>query len=393
MYTKPVSFADTAPTAATVRHIDECPLHCHEDVLEIILVLQGTVQVKISFEYFTLHAGDYVIVNKEDSHKIWSLNEEDNMVAVFHIPLPPFRTAFPHLDYVLFACESFDLATYKGQTAKLRRLLLTLLESLLQDDDSTMKQAAEITSQLMQVLVEEYSLERYYNRNQDIDTDKRETYYAIIRHIYENYQDKNLLQDISRRKFYSESYISHLFREVSAASFQDMLGYIRVFRAERLLLETSQTLALIAKECGFSDSKYFNRTFQKWFRQKPSAYRKTYQPEIAKDIRAVTADNAKVKEKIRYWENQEDRTSEYRLSITPITLKNIGSKRDLIYTPDPTDLAAPPSAASRDKDGGVYALLRVGGGDNPEEARKKLEQTLRLLQQQTDGDLEYWFVK
>lgn len=394
IYREPVAFAETIPVAANVYHIDEYPLHCHEDAIEIILVLQGTVQVKISFEYFTLYAGDYVIVNREDSHKIWRQNAADNMVAIFHISLKPYRPTFPHIDYVIFACESFDLAKYKGHTVKLRRLLLKLLGSLWQRGDQFGETAANITDNLMQLLVNDYSLERYYNRRQDISADNLATYYSIIQHIHENYHDKNLLQNISRCKFYSESYISHLFRKVGAASFQDILGYIRVFRAERLLLETDWGITAIAKQCGFSATRYFNQTFQKWFQLKPAEYRKIYQPEIGRDIRVTTVSAADVADKIRYLEHLEDDAGKYKISITPITLKNLGSSTDLLNCLNQACATAEPgSKPNRSGPGSTYAIIRIGDNGNPEHTRKLLENFLRDLQHKTASDLEYWFLK
>lgn len=394
IYTESISFDDTLPVVLNICHIDEYTLHCHEDAIEIIFVLQGTAQVKISFEHFTLGEGDYVIVNREDSHKIWRQDATDNMVALFHISLKSYRALFPHIDYVIFACESFDLAKYKGQTGQLRRLLLKLMDNLLRGGDNAGETAADITASLMQTLVGEYSLERYYNRNRDISADKLETYYTIIQHIYENYYNKNLLQDISRRKFYSESYISHLFKEVGAASFQDILGYIRVFRAERLLLETNSGITMISERCGFSDIKYFNRTFKKWFLLKPSEYRKIYQPEIGRDIRAATANDDKVADKIHYWENAVDDTTEYKVSITPITLKNVGSKTDLLncLNQDST-LPEPIGETDRGGSGSTYVIIRIDENGNAEHTKKLLENLLHDFQSKAASDLEYWFIK
>ena len=389
IYTESISFDDTLPVVLNVCHIDEYPLHCHEDAIEIIFVLQGTAQVKISFEHFILGEGDYVIVNREDSHKIWRQDAANNMVALFHINLKPYRASFPHIDYVIFACESFDLAKYKGQTGKLRRLLLKLMDNLLQGGDKAGETAADITASLMQALVGEYSLERYYNRNRDISADKLETYYNILQYIYEKYHDKNLVQDISRREFYSKSYISHLFKEVGAASFQDILGYIRVLRAERLLLETDCGITMISKRCGFSDIKYFNQTFKKWFLIKPSEYRKIYQPEIGRDIRAATAADGKVADKIRHWKNIAVDNTEYKVSITPITLKNIGSKTDLLNILNLDSTLAEIGGES----GCTYAIIRIGDNGNTEHTKKLLEKLLRDFQSKQASDLEYLFIK
>jgi len=245
MYTESIPFYGRSPVILNVYKIDEYTLHSHEDAIEIIFVLQGTVEVKVGFEFFMLGEGDYVVVNREDSHKIWRHDTADNIVVIFHINLKHYQACFPHLYYVLFACESFDLALYKGQTRQLRKLLLKLLTNMIRG--GKVKATADITAGLMNILIREYSLERYYNRSRDISADKIEKYYTIMKYIYEQYHDKDILQDIAANEFYSKSYISHLFKDVSAVSFQDILGYVRVFKAERLLLETDLSITLIGE--------------------------------------------------------------------------------------------------------------------------------------------------
>lgn len=392
MYTKRIAFDNKLPVCMAVSHIDEVPLHCHEDTIEIILVLRGAVNVKSSFEFFTLLEGDYVVVNREDAHKIWRHDTEDNLIAVFHLSLQPYRAAFPHIDYVIFTCESFDLARYKGQTGQLRRLLLELADSLRQRGEKAGRTAADLAARLVRTLVADYSLEQYYNRSARLNADKLATYYTVVKYMYEQYPSKTLLQDIAHQEFYSKSYISHLFKEVGAASFQDILGYIRVFRAERLLLETGCPIAEIAKQCGFSDSKYFNRTFQKWFQMKPAAYRQVYQTEIGRPVHAVPAAAGELTAAIGRLRDWEDDPAPAKISITPITLKNIGSKADLLHCLN-RDIPLAATAADREPGGPAYAVIRFGAAGNPEHTQKLLEKTLCDLQSQAPGDLEYWFIR
>lgn len=394
MYTENIPFDGKSPVIMNVYTIDEYTLHCHEDAIEIIFVLKGEVQVKVSFEYFTLSEGDYVVVNREDSHKIWRHGDADNMVAVFHISLKQYRASFSHIYYVLFACESFDLAKYKGQTGQLRRMLLNLMDSLLRGAGNADETPDDITARLMNALVREYSLLRYYNRSKDVSADKLEKYYTIMKYIYEKYHDKNILQDISRNEFYSKSYISHLFKEVGAASFQDILGYIRVYKAERLLLETDYSSTTISEQCGFSDIKYFNRIFKKWFLMKPSDYRKIYQNQIGKDSKATKVDDGKVVERIEHFGNLAEDNVEYKVSMTPLTLKNIGSKTDLLnYLNQDKTLAEIEGEASQGRAGSTYAIIRIGDNGNSEHTRKKLEKLLQEFQDKVAGDIECWFVK
>lgn len=393
MYTENIPFDGKSPVIVNVYNIDEYTLHCHEDAIEIIFVLQGTAKVKVSFEYFTLGEGDYAVVNREDSHKIWRCDEGDNIVVIFHISLKHYRSYFPYIYYMLFACESFDLAKYKGQTTQFRQLLLKLMDSI-RGGGGVGETVEDISARLMHVLVNEYSLVQYYNRSQDIAPDKLETYYMIIRYINEKYYSKTILQDISRNEFYSKSYISHLFKEIGGASFQDILGYIRVYKAERLLLETDYNITMISGQCGFSDIKYFNQTFKKWFLMKPSDYRKNYQSQVGKDIKVKKVADGKVAERIRHIKNLAEDNTEYKVSMTPITLKNIGSKTDLLNCLNQDKaLAEIEGEASRRRSGNTYAVIRIGNNCNSEHTKKLLEKLLHDFQNKVTSDIECWFIK
>lgn len=393
MYMENISYHDGSPVMLHVYNIHEYTLHCHEAAIEIIFVLKGTVKVKVSFEYFTLGEGDYVVVNREDSHKIWRQGKKDNMVAIFHISLNYYRSYFPYIYYVLFACESFDLAKHKGQTMYLRYLLLDLMGSLLRGGEKAAEPATDITSRLTQLLVQEYSLEKYYNRNEEIHPVKLETYYTIVQYINEKYQNKTILQDISRNAFYSKSYISHLFKEVSGASFQDILGYIRVFKAERLLLETDYSITMIAEKCGFSDAKYFNGTFQKWFQMKPADYRKCYQKQIGEEQKVTKVEPSKVEERIQQLKKLEQDNTEYKVAMTPITLKNIGTKIDLLNYQKQAKTVKPLSKETNRDTGTTYALIKIADNGDVEHTKALLGKLLQDLQRQVDGAIEYSFIK
>lgn len=53
--------------------------------------------------------------------------------------------------------------------------------------------------------------------------------------------------------------------------------------AEHQLLATDATMLEISTRCGFSDVKYFTRTFVDWFHLSPADYRRRYQPDTLCD--------------------------------------------------------------------------------------------------------------
>ena len=68
-----------------------------------------------------------------------------------------------------------------------------------------------------------------------------------------------------------------LFKKEIGIGFSDYLTVCRMEHAKKMLKESDLPVALVAEDAGYSDSKYFSKTFNKTVGLKPSEYRKLYQ--------------------------------------------------------------------------------------------------------------------
>ena len=94
--------------------------------------------------------------------------------------------------------------------------------------------------------------------------------------MYSNYDQKINLQEISEKEYMSLFYLSHSFKDITGYSFRDWLNFVRVEKAEKLLLKTALPITEIAYQCGFSDVRYFNKHFVKWYKITPNKYRNLF---------------------------------------------------------------------------------------------------------------------
>ncbi len=351
MFESVVAFEPGSVVSTGVHRVRQTNVHRHAGALEIVYVLRGDLHIKVSCEEFDLQAGDYAVLNRGDAHAL--TGSDENVTAVVHIDLAACRDIDPFVEHIIFACESFDLARYRRQESVLRGLILDLV-------DSPPVMADRRCRELMTLLCAEYSLENYYNRGVTLSTAQREKYLGITRFLREHASERDVLGMLASDQHYSKSYVSHFVKEASAIAFSDLLGYIRVALAENLLLSTDATMLEIAASCGFSDVKYFTRTFVDWFHHSPADYRKRYQPETLRD-NAMTA----VAESTAHELTQEHRQRVAspgdgpRLSVTPLLLKNLGSRLDLFETVKPR-ADADPGAVSEVTDGPAHLIpIRV----------------------------------
>ncbi len=101
-----------------------------------------------------------------------------------------------------------------------------------------------------------------------------ETWSEIVDYINSNISEKLTLQEIAGKCFYNPSYFSRIFKEKFGTTLIDYIAKTRVNTAAKLLDSTSLTINEISEKCGFSNKVSFYRTFQKYYNQTPSEYRK-----------------------------------------------------------------------------------------------------------------------
>ncbi|MUM27454.1 helix-turn-helix transcriptional regulator [Mycobacterium sp. CBMA295] len=288
-------------------------------------------------------------MNRRDPHYLEG--SPDNVTAVLHFDLAAFDDVDPFAQCIVFACESFDLARYRRQEALLRGLLLGLIEDAVPAAEGPPPPGARDKSdELIRLLCTGYSLEHYYNRDASINAGRREKFLTIFRYLVDHASQRDVLELIAAEQHYSKSYISHLVKEVCAVSFSDLLAFLRVASSERPLLTTDGTVHEISAACGFSDLKYFTRSFVDWFHQSPTEYRRSLRPKMLRDneISAISGHEALrlVGEHRRRVASPDEGP---KLSITPLLLKNLGSRTDLFdaIRARPAEPGPPATAKSR----------------------------------------------
>ncbi len=103
---------------------------------------------------------------------------------------------------------------------------------------------------------------------------------SVLFFINSNPQMDFSLDMISERVCISGRRIIALFSEILGMTPMNYIGRFRVSTACRLLKETDEKVAVIAKDVGIEDEKYFMRLFKKWTGMTPKEYRNS---EIQED--------------------------------------------------------------------------------------------------------------
>lgn len=94
----------------------------------------------------------------------------------------------------------------------------------------------------------------------------------LIQFVDENYMHKVLLSDFARQEGLSMSYLSHFVKDSLNRTFQEYVNFVRFNRACQLIAAGNKSMMDVCSESGFSDYRYFSRTFQQSFGMTPVEY-------------------------------------------------------------------------------------------------------------------------
>lgn len=97
---------------------------------------------------------------------------------------------------------------------------------------------------------------------------------ATITYIFANLTDDVRLSVAARNANMSEAAFSKYFKRASGQTFSDMVRRLRLAHARRLLRQTSDSIALIAQEVGYTNLSNFNRQFRAEHGTTPSDFRR-----------------------------------------------------------------------------------------------------------------------
>lgn len=95
----------------------------------------------------------------------------------------------------------------------------------------------------------------------------------LIDFTYLNLNEKNILGKFAKQHGVNLPYLSRHFKTILGVNFSDYLKSIRIKQCTHLLSTTNKKVIDIANSCGYSDMKFFYKTFKEFTGMSPREYR------------------------------------------------------------------------------------------------------------------------
>jgi xylan 1,4-beta-xylosidase len=272
-----VDHQDKLPLRVFLHSIRRTALHAHPE-LEILLVLKGSVSVRIEGNAYLLGPGDLILVNGNAPHLSQESGDENVLLAV-QIDASFTRKYDPDIDRRRFGFnEAFAEAPDAAVFNKFRTICARLLWETRLKNVGYQIAAESLTLELLSLLMREFEsrLTEPTLAEEDSVPDAS-LFYARINRIValveKRYREKLSLAEIAKAESLNMTYLSRFFKEKMGYSFTEFVQFIRLKKTLRLLEDTDLKIVDIALDCGFPNVKSYNLVFKRAYRMPPAQWR------------------------------------------------------------------------------------------------------------------------
>ena len=235
---------------------------------EIIYILEGSVIVSSINDSRTASEGTLVVFHPQTVHSIYPNDDRYCKYAVLKFDVNRLNMSnsySPKLSYILAAAKDDPCADFLFDNSELNAIAIQeiFMSCIHEIDEKNYGYDLIIQANLSTLLVE---LIRIW-RKKGLDTDhisvshvEAESIHTITEYIDSHFSEPLKVQLLADKCGMSYSYFARLFRQLYGQSCKEYIEFIRICKAEDMLLFTNLDLSYISQETGFSDCSHLIKT-------------------------------------------------------------------------------------------------------------------------------------
>lgn len=273
-------------------HTDFADLRIHtHDFIEIAYVCDGKGYHVYDGTTYPVAKGELYIINSRTPHCFYPTDKSNSdHLVVYNLSFLPEFIADININLPILT-ELTDIMLYKSLYAeeiiytpdlRLSGAMRTEIEQLYE------KMYMEFTAEgvnyveilrlsLCELLLK---IHRFYKINTVVSDNTVSKYRHqlipdCIEYLRNNYSQKITIEELSNNFFLSKSYLSSLFKKATGSGVVEYLQHIRIEKACELLTQTNLSITEISTMVGYTDYRFFNKSFKKITGCTAHEYRKT----------------------------------------------------------------------------------------------------------------------
>lgn len=252
------------------------PNHWHEH-LEIILLLEGNLNISSNGQTHKLLPGEFYIINCREIHETQSHSYVCG--CLLQIPLDFLKYYLPDMESIRFRTL---YAQGHAQFPELSQLFHQMNAVFEKKEKGYQFLFSSLLHQFLYILfcdaeaVDDKTRTKRDQRNfARID--------LVMRYVQKHYAEPISLSDAAGMVALQPEYFCRLFRAYTGQTFLEYLCAVRLSVFYELLLHTNEEITVLMEQCGFTGYKTFRKHFYQVYGCTPSDCRKKYQNERSKE--------------------------------------------------------------------------------------------------------------
>ena len=262
--------------------------HLHTDV-ELLYVVEGSINIKIKDAVFTLKRDDVFVINSSIQHSIETV-EKSIVCSIMY--------DYQILVHILKKPNSFFMCNSSVDKSKSYNEIIRLCRDVVYQHVASIKKTDSLMYSMLYKLLDEL-VEHHMvdDTNSEISEnhDADEKLQIIIHYVHTNYQDGISLSDLAKQMYTSTSTLSRLFKKQTGTYFAEYVNQVRTRYAIDELLYTEKNMTKIAMDCGFSNASAFTKVFREIYNMAPTEYRQKMKGNVKNEVQV----DDDIKEKIQ----------------------------------------------------------------------------------------------
>lgn len=254
------------------------PFHWHNE-MEFIYLSEGQAVFTIDDEAIPVQAGECVFVNSGQIHSGLSQTGESTYFSVvFSTELltnsfDACRRFFDGIisnQFKIFPHFKPEILSHEKVISELKAVIKELTDKNFAYELALKSKLFSIFNTLFRngLYTPMEEAKKHSFRSKRYDTLKK-----ILGYIYQNFNKKIKLIDVSESVNLTPQYLCKFFKEMTGINIIEYINHYRVETASTLLKISSMSITDIALECGFDNISYFNRVFKKQMGCTPSIFK------------------------------------------------------------------------------------------------------------------------
>jgi AraC-like DNA-binding protein/mannose-6-phosphate isomerase-like protein (cupin superfamily) len=252
------------------------------EYLEIIYILKNRAILQYSGKRYDVQEGDLIVIGKNEIHNCFQYdNESVTLISLKFLTEMIFSFIGYDLDFEYirpFYSKSSKFNNHikanKIDNQKILEKMLSIKNIIEKKKTHYKIKAKNILTEILLDIIEFYDVlptdlhDKHSKHLQDLERLK-----GVFHLLNNEYYEKITLAKAAKVACLNETYFSVFFKKVTGFTFSNYFQRIRIEKAKELLTNTDFSTSRIAFSTGFNTQNYFNKTFKKFTKLTPSAYR------------------------------------------------------------------------------------------------------------------------